>query len=96
MLQAFAEGSYMSIATAQKYDQRPFRSMLIREWITYHPKRGFHITDAGHRAWLEFHDTEIARKHPERPLTAYFDPTAYFLHVGRRASVHVMKRRGAA
>jgi hypothetical protein len=96
MLKAFVETDYMTIETAQLYDQRPFRSMLLRGWITYHPKRGFHITDAGQKAWREFRSTEIWRLHPSRPLTAYFDPTAYHLPMPRRrASVHVMKA-GAA
>lgn len=95
MLKAFAEGGYMSVETAQLYDQRPFRSMLMRKWITYHPRRGFHITDAGEEAWREFRSTEIFRMHPNRPLTAYFDLTAYRLPSPRRATVHVLKQ-GAA
>jgi len=93
MLKAFAGGSHMSIETAQLYDQRPFRSMLIRQWISYDPKRGFHITDAGRQAWAEFRSTEIWRLNPSRPLTAYFDPTAYRLSMPqrRKATLHVMK-----
>jgi hypothetical protein len=40
MLQAFVSGIYMSINQAQHYDQRPFRSMLVRGWIAYRPGRG--------------------------------------------------------
>jgi len=82
MLRVFIEGGpqfYMSIEQAQRYDQRPFRSMLIRGWIAYRPGKGFHGTREGAAAWVEFHETEIARKNPTLPLTAYFDPTAYGL-----------------
>jgi len=99
MLKAFAEGNvYMSLAQAQKFDQRPFRSMLIREWVAYKPGRGFHVTPDGLKAWDEFRYTEIARKNPTLPLTRYFDPTAYGLKVPERkkAQVHVMHKRGQA
>ena len=79
MLEAFMDGEYMNIQEAQKYDQRPFRSMLIRKWIAYHPGRGFRVTKEGAAAWKEFHETEIWRKNPTLPLTALFDPTAYGL-----------------
>lgn len=82
MLRAFLDGGtgfHMSIEEAQSYDQRPFRSMLVREWIAYRPGRGFHLTQAGRDAWQEFHTTDISRKDPSRPLTAYFDVTAYGL-----------------
>lgn len=83
MLKTFATGVYMSIPQAQAYDQRPFRSMLIQQWIAYRPGRGFHITPEGRRAFDEFHYTEIARKNPLLPLTAFFDPTAYGLAPAR-------------
>jgi hypothetical protein len=69
----------MSIEEAQAFDQRPFRSMLIQEWIVYKRGQGFAITKAGREAWYEFHQTDIARKNPHAPLTSYFDPTAYGL-----------------
>ena len=81
----------MSIEDAQHWDQRPFRSMLIREWIVYKRGQGFAITKTGREAWREFEGTDIARKHPEKPLTAYFDPTAY----GLKMPV-VLKKRSAA
>lgn len=68
---------HMPITEAQRYDQRPFRSLLIREWIAYHPGRGFKVTQKGREAWAEFQQTEIWRKNPLLPLTAYFDITAY-------------------
>jgi hypothetical protein len=84
MLKTFAVGGsgyHMSIKDAGLYDQRPFRSMLIQSWIEYKPAKGFHITQAGRDAWKEFENTEIFRRNPLGPLTAYFDPTAYGLKV---------------
>jgi hypothetical protein len=91
MLRAFAatlRDFHMPIAEAQKYDQRPFRSMLVRRWIAYRPGRGFHITKEGRAAWDEFQAGEIWRKNPSLPLTRYFDPAAYGLRV--------VAKRGAA
>lgn len=97
MLETFAEGVYLTISQAQQYDQRPFRSMLIRGWIAYRPGRGFHITAEGKKARDEFHHTNIQRKNPTLPLTAYFDPTAYGLRMPRKkAKVHVMQKRDRA
>ena len=70
----------MTYEQAQHYDQRPFRSMLMRGWIKYdRRKHGFMITRAGRDAWHEFNSTDIHRKTFDKPLTAYFDPTAYGL-----------------
>jgi hypothetical protein len=95
MLQTFMDmGSrhHMRIEEAQAFDQRPFRSMLIQQWIEFIPARGFRITQKGIDAWNEFQNTSIARKDPSRPLTRFFDPDAY-----DRKSVHVVSaRRGAA
>ena len=82
MLAAFALESadfYMRIEEAQAFDQRPFRSMLIQEWIAYRPGRGFHITRKGRAAWSEFGNTDITRKDSSRPLTSLFDMNAYGL-----------------
>ena len=92
MLEIFAAGGYMRIEEAQHFDQRPFRSMLVRQWIAYKPGRGFHITPAGRKAHAEFHNTEIGRKDPTMPLTRLFDPTAFGIRYAEK--VHVM--RGAA
>ena len=92
MLKAlFDNGSdhYMTIEEAQRFDQRPFRSMLIRRWCVFRPGRGFHITKEGKLAVYEFEGTDITRKHPELPLTSYFDAAAYGLNIKRR--VHVMR-----
>lgn len=94
MLQEFLSGDYMSINRAQAFDQRPFRSMLIRGWIAY-TGRGFHITIEGKDAWYEFEHTVIARRNPLLPLTAYFDPTAYGL-TKPAAKVRTMAKRTAA
>jgi hypothetical protein len=77
-------GKYMSIEEAQAFDQRPFRSMLVRGYAEYHPRKGsvkggFSLSKEGRRAWSEFRSTQIFRKNPNLPLTAYFDPTLYRL-----------------
>jgi hypothetical protein len=98
MLQAlFDNGSdrYMNIEEAQKFDQRPFRSMLIHRWCAYRPGRGFHITREGKDAYHEFLSTDILRKNPTLPLTRYFDPTAYGLKKPSSKRVHVMPSRVA-
>ena len=84
----------MSIEEAQKFDQRPFRSMLMRGWVAYIRAQGFALTEAGRAAWDEFQHTEIARKNPQMPLTAYFDPTAYGLKAPEKARESAV--RGAA
>jgi hypothetical protein len=96
MLETFSTGLYMSIESAQHFDQRPFRSMLIRQWITYRPGRGFHITTQGRKAHAEFHHTEIARKNPTLPLTSYFDPTAFGLRVATSSKRPAKKVAAAA
>jgi hypothetical protein len=88
MLRAFIDngaGYHMSIEEAQSYDQRPFRSALIRGYIKYSPSRhGFMLTKEGRAAWEDFHHTSIGRIDPTRPLTSYFDPIAYGLDVKER------------
>lgn len=87
--------SYLSVEDARKFDQRPFRSMLIRKWAAYRPGRGFHITPEGQLAMREFHETDIMRKNPQLPLTAYFDPIAYGLKVPKKKA-HVIHKSSAA
>jgi len=80
MLKAFADHGcnwHMPIEAAQHYDQRPFRSMLVQQWIAYTPGKGFHLTRKGKDAWDEFQRTDIFRKDPTQPLTKLFDPSAY-------------------
>lgn len=102
MLQALASNGrsgYMTYAEAAKWDQRPFRSMLIRGWCAYRPGHGFHITREGEDAMIEFQTTDILRKDPEKPLTRYFDPTAYGLDPAKLRPApqpKVMRRRRAA
>jgi hypothetical protein len=81
MLRTVAEdiNRYMSIDAARRYDQRPFRSMLVREYLAYIPGKGFRITETGRTAWHDFRHQSISRKNPALPLTAYFDPVAYGL-----------------
>jgi hypothetical protein len=79
LLEAFDAVEYMTLDEAAAFDQRPFRSFLIRKYIAWKPSRGFHITQAGKDARKEFYNTDIIRANPNLPLTAYFDPTAYGL-----------------
>ena len=93
LLREFAERNpdyHMSLETAGVFDQRAFRSFLVRKWIAYRPGRGFHLTREGRTAWHEFLETEIFRKNPLAPLTRYFDAQAYGL-----ARVHVVRRSAA-
>ena len=99
MVQAFVDGGshfYMQIEDAQSYDQRPFRSMLIREWVAFRPGHGFYLTREGRDAWHDYHATSIQRKNPALPLTAYFDVTAYRMKPTKKAVVHVMHKRHRA
>jgi hypothetical protein len=79
MLHLFAQRRdvYMTASDAARYDQRPFRSMLIQRWIAYRPGHGFHITREGLEAWEEFRGTDIKRLNPNAPLTRFFDITRY-------------------
>lgn len=68
----------LSIEEAQRYDQRPFRSMLYRKYVRYFPSvKRFRITADGRNAYLQFLATDILRKNSFGPLTSYFDPSAY-------------------
>ena len=78
---------YVSIDQAKQYDQRPFRSMLIHEWISFKPGKGFYATRAGRDAYWDFLDHNIQRKNASLPLTAYFDERAYSLTPKRRLHV---------
>lgn len=97
MLEALAGTDYMKIDEAQQFDQRPFRSMLIREYAAYTPGKGFHITSKGRDARKTFYETDIVRKNPTLPLTAYFDPAAYGLAAPKKKKPKAMKApRGPA
>lgn len=79
MLEALADTDFMSIPEAQHFDQRAFRSMLIRKYAVYRPGKGFHLTPEGREARRNFYETDIVRKNPQLPLTSYFDPSAFGL-----------------
>lgn len=82
MLQMFVDmkdDQYMTEEQAKHWDQRPFRSMLIRKWVSYRPGHGFYATKDGREAMKEFLSTDIARQDYGAPLTAYFDAKAYGL-----------------
>lgn len=68
---------FVTIEKAMEFDQRGFRSFLIREWLAYRPGYGFHLTPDGRKAWELLHHTEIRRGDPTKPLTRYFDYVAY-------------------
>lgn len=84
MLEALAGTDFMSIDEAQHFDQRPFRSMLIRKYAVYRPGKGFHLTAEGREARRNFYETDIVRKNPQSPLTRFFDPVAYGLAPARK------------
>lgn len=99
MLRMFATDAsdeYMSIEVAQRFDQRPFRSMLYRGWIRYTPRRGFRITKDGREAWRDFESRSIIRKNPALPLTSYFDADAYQIHAAKGSHTGSPARGAAA
>lgn len=77
LLKHLLHAGYLSIEKAMAFDQRGFRSFLMREWLAYRPGYGFHLTPEGRAAWDLLHHTEIRRHDPTRPLTRYFDYVAY-------------------
>ena len=77
LLRLFISQPFVTIENAHKYDQRAFRSFLVRGWLAYRPGHGFHLTPEGRQAWDVLHHTEIKRHDPTRPLTRYFDYVAY-------------------
>ena len=88
---------HMSIQEAQRLDQRPFRSMLVHQWIAYRRGKGFHLTKAGAEAWDRYRSRPIYRKNPTLPLTELFDPTAYGLgeYWRRKRQQHAKKAAAA-
>jgi len=86
---------YMTIGHAQEFDQRPFRSALIRQYVAFRPGKGFYLTEAGYAAWDRFRHTDIHRADTTMPLTRYFDPVAYGLKPNEKKRLRVMKQ-GAA
>lgn len=101
MLQALYDNGVeggMPIEDAQRFDQRPLRSMLIRGWATYRSNgvRGFHITKEGKEAMENFHTVEILRRNPKGPITSYFDPTAFGITPPRKKEKGARAPRGPA
>lgn len=68
---------FLPIEHAQRYDQRPFRSMLVQGWVAYRPNKGFHVTDKGLERWHQLTHVNNKRVNPYGRLTAYFDQDAY-------------------
>jgi hypothetical protein len=83
--------TYMSIEEAQRFDQRPLRSMQVRGDTSSVPRRGFRITRAGRDAWTQFLESEILGKNSYVPLTNYFDLITYSLRPCQSAAVHELK-----
>jgi len=82
----------LKLEAARGFDQRAFRSMLIREYVAYQPSaKGFRLTALGRNAFHTFESTDITRKDPSLPLTKYFDGTLYGL-----AARGIKRRRDAA
>lgn len=94
MLEALKDTDYMTIDEAQHFDQRPFRSMLIRKYAAYKPGRGFYLTPEGKKARSTFYDTDIVRKNPQLPLTAYFDPSVFGLAPRKKREPKTKKEPG--
>ncbi len=79
------EKYYASVEDAKRYDQRPFRSALIQEWIGYHHGRGFFITQKGRDSHADYGKREWAiRAHQDMPLCEYF--SFHFLSQRRRSA----------
>jgi hypothetical protein len=98
MLQVFiGNGSdyYMTRDAAQQWDQRPFRSMLIRKWVKYRSGHGFYVTREGRDTWNDFHHRDISRANPLLPLTSYFEQIYGPLPSKKAPAVHVMPTREA-
>jgi hypothetical protein len=64
---------YMKRSQATLYDQRPFRSMLIRQYVEYDPKvDGFRLTPKGRSAMIDFETRDVLRHFESSKLTSYF------------------------
>jgi hypothetical protein len=79
LLRVFGSNSWFSLSAVAHYDQRAFRSMLVRQYIDYRPDKGFRMTPLGRDVLQSFKETDISRTDPSLPLTSYFDPAAYGL-----------------
>jgi hypothetical protein len=95
MLRTFAnEGEQyrMNIADAGVFDQRPFRSMLMRQYVVWdrrpnnHGKVGFKLTADGRQAFLDFETTNILRRVASMQLTSYFQVPRSALQLVKRAA----------
>jgi hypothetical protein len=86
---------HMTIGTAQEFDQRPFRSALIRKYVAFRAGRGFYLTQSGYDAWEKFRHTDIHRSNALAPLTRYFDPVAHGIRPDERKLAVIRKKRSA-
>jgi hypothetical protein len=69
----FYETQNMIVVQAQEWDQRAFRSFLVRGWVDFNTARGFYLTQEGLNAGENFRHANIHRADPSAPLTSYFD-----------------------
>jgi hypothetical protein len=87
LLKEFIRKPKQEIDLGRLWDQRAFRSFLVRDWITYKPTQGFLLTEKGFAAWKLFEATDIRRVDPQAPLTRYFD-AAHYSGTPRRKQHH--------
>lgn len=84
----------MPLEHACKFDQRPFGSMLVREYIVYDRKQhGFGITLKGYDAFKEFETRGILRHIVSDKLTHYFEPIQ---PTRKRANIQPIKQIAAS
>jgi hypothetical protein len=83
---------YLTIGHAQEFDQRPFRSALMRKYVAFRPGKGFYLAEAGYEAWERFRHTDIHRIDPTMPLTRYFDPVAYGLRPNEKRRLRAVAK----
>ena len=99
LLQTFiaaGDQAYMTTDEASGFDQRPFRSALMRGYVAYRPGKGFYATREGKKAWSDFHTTEITRRNPELPLCAYFRERYDVTELPKRRSPRRAKKTAPA
>jgi hypothetical protein len=77
LLREFAKVGNMTMVQAQEWDQRAFRSFLVRGWLAWNQSKGFVLSPDGYAALEAFHRTDIRRADPTRPITRYFDSKLY-------------------
>lgn len=68
----------LSIVEAGVFDQRPFASMLKRQYVSFERRtQSFYLTSTGRAAMIDFETRDILRKVATMQLTSYFNPKDY-------------------